>query len=554
MRRDRTARIAAAALAVGLLPSLPAAAASAAPRAKDEGSRPNVVFVLTDDLDVTTFLDAERFPEFDRLLVDQGTTFSNFFVTDSLCCPSRASTLRGQYVHSHQVLGNLPPSGGFEQFHALGEEASTVATWIDAAGYRTGLFGKYLNGYPTTVGPSYVPPGWDEWVSPSGGNPYAEYNYQLNENGTLVEHGAAPEDYLVDVLTQKTDDFIRSSARAKQPFFAYVAPYVPHQPATPAPRHLDAFPGVSAPRTASFDQADVDAEPTWLRNQAALAPETITYIDALYRRRLQSMLGVEDMIASIVDTLRDTGHLDDTYIVFSSDNGFHLGEHRLSPGKQTAFDEDIRVPLVVRGPMVPAGKRVDDFASNIDLAPTFAALARAKAPAFVEGQSLVPALHDEDGRHARDDVLVEHYARAGTRAGRAEGRRGGQRAGRRRQAASSLTAPTVAAAPDGQTGEPDDDSNPPVEGLPPAGPNAPVARPAQLSAPLIPEYAALRTARYLYVEYVTGERQLYDLRKDPDELHNLAATASADLLAGLATRLAQLRACGGVTCRRATQV
>ena len=153
----------------------------------------------------------------------QGVSFSHFYVDDSLCCPSRASILRGQLVHNTDVLNNQPPTGGFEKFHAKGRERSTVATWLHAAGYRTGLFGKYLNGYPNTVAARYVPPGWDTWVSPSGGNPYAEYHYQLNDNGNLVQYGHQPADYLVDVLSHKATDYIHASA-GKQPFFAYIAP------------------------------------------------------------------------------------------------------------------------------------------------------------------------------------------------------------------------------------------------------------------------------------------------------------------------------------------
>src|SRR5581483_8749215 len=172
-----------------------AAAVMTTPAGAATGSRrPNIVLVLTDDLDGTSYFDAQRFPVFHHLMVEQGMTFSDYFVTDSLCCPSRASLLRGQYVHDTDVLGNLPPSGGFERFHQLGEESSTVATWLQESGYRTGLFGKYLNGYPATATPTYVPAGWDEWVSPSAGNPYAEYGYQLNENGKLVDHGSAPSD------------------------------------------------------------------------------------------------------------------------------------------------------------------------------------------------------------------------------------------------------------------------------------------------------------------------------------------------------------------------
>ncbi len=485
-------------------------------------SRPNIVMVLTDDLDLRTYLDAKRFPKFHDLMTVPGTTFSNYFVTDSLCCPSRASILRGQYVHNHDVQGNIPPNGGFERWQQLHRDRSTVGTWLHDAGYRTGLLGKYLNGYPNTTSPTYVPPGWDTWASPAAGNAYAEYNYKLNENGKLRLYRKKPADYLVDVLARKAHDFIAAPKKG-QPFFLYVAPYVPHQPATPAPRYANAFPGVRAPRPPSFDQADLSAEPPWLARRPHLQPVVLNYIDQLARRRLQSMLGVEDMLETIVNTLRQTGQLDNTYIVFTSDNGFHLGEHRLPPGKQTAFEEDIHVPLVVRGPGVPAGRTVSSFAREIDLAPTFAALGRATTPGFVDGASLTPLLTGGDTGNATrrpNDVLIEHYATAGTRAGR-----------------RALTASI----------EPDDDAHPPVAGAPTRGPAAPVRTPAVLNVG-IPPYRALRNARYLYVEYTTGGRQLYDLTTDPDELHNLAATDPA-LVRTLATRLAALVRCSGASCR-----
>ena len=392
------------------------AAPTAASHAAASSTRPNIVLVLTDDLDATSYLDSTRFPELQDLMVKQGVSFSNFFVDESLCCPSRASILRGQYVHNHGVLGNGAPIGGFSRFHALGNESSTVATWLHARGYRTGLFGKYLNGYPQTVAPTYVPPGWDVWNSPSGGNPYGEYRYELNENGKLVQYGAQPSDYLVDVLAKKSVDFIQQSASSKKPFFMYVAPYVPHQPATPAPRYAGAFPGVQAPRPPSFDQADVSAEPQWLQHRHPLAPVVIRYIDDLYQRRLQDILGFEDLLKGVVDALQSTGKLDNTYVIFTSDNGFHLGQHRLPPGKQTPYDEDIRVPMIVRGPGIPAASSTTGIGMNIDLAPTIAALAGARTPSFVDGRSLVPLLRAPTAsRRWRTAAFVEHSANARTR-------------------------------------------------------------------------------------------------------------------------------------------
>jgi N-acetylglucosamine-6-sulfatase len=492
MKMERRAR-AFVVLLSGLLvvASLTTAAGASEPhsgRRGDSAKKPNVVLILTDDLNVTQYLDPSRFPKVDSLLVDEGTTFSNYFVTDSLCCPSRSSILRGQYVHNHDVRSNKPPLGGFEKFHTNGDESSTIATWLHEAGYRTGLLGKYLNGYPNGAEETFVPPGWDVWASPVRSGGYSGYNYRLNENGTIVPYGANPPDYMTDVLSRKSGEFIQQSA--DKPFFLYVAPFVPHSPATPAPRHADTFPDVQAPRTASFNQADMSAEPQWLRERPLLNDQQIASIDALYRKQLQSMLAVEDLIEHVVDTLRRTGQLDNTYVALTSDNGFHLGQHRLPQGKITAFDEDIRVPLVVRGPGVPSGKRVDDFAGNVDLAPTFAELGDAKAPSFVDGRSLAPAMHGKSADDARTGMLVEHFS-PNDQNGRTRRRGGG--------------------------------------------------------AP--PTYAAVRTDRYTYVEFVTGERQFYDLRADPDQVRNIVATADPEVVQDLAQQLASLRTCEARSCR-----
>lgn len=517
----------------------PAHAATSNAAAKpNAAARPNIVFILADDLDLTTY-DPAKFPVLRDMMATQGVTFSHFVVNDSLCCPSRASILRGQYVHNHGVEENGPPIGGFERFHALGDEKSTVGTWLHSAGYRTALLGKYLNNYPKTASARYVPPGWDQWASPSGGNPYSEYNYQLNENGTLVKYGRQPADYLVDVLAKKSVDFINTTA-GNQPFFMYVAPYVPHQPATPAPRYTAAFPNARAPHPPSLNQTELRAEPNWLRERPKLSPTIVAYIDDLYRRRLQDMLGVEDLLRDVVTALQAKGQLDNTYIFLGSDNGFHLGQHRLPPGKETAFDEDIRVPLWVRGPGVPQGKTVGQFAMNVDLAPTFAAIAGAKVPSFVDGRSLVPLLGTRSPPKVwRQDVFLEHY----------------RFASRGRARTSTTTTEPVSRfrnnspeAPD----DPDQDEGYNRAGITDAAQDAAAARINQVNpyGVSVPEYQAVRTSRYLYVEYTGGDRQLYDLARDPNEMHNVAGNAKASLLRELSSRLHALASCRAAGCRR----
>src|ERR671911_2794015 len=240
-------------------------AASAEP-----AERPNVIMILTDDLDAASI---SHMPNLKSLLIEEGTTFENAFVTDPLCCPSRATILRGQYAHNHEILSNEPPHGGFEKFRTLGHQNSTMATWLDAEGYRTIFVGKYMNGYEGT----HVPPGWDEWYAVSG-------NYMstdLNENGT-INHYDPEQDYLTDVLADRAVDYVGRPGGGSpsffvphRPFFMWLGTTVPHAPADPAPRHEGAFPDARLPRPPSFDEADVSDKPDWISDNPSLNPEQI---------------------------------------------------------------------------------------------------------------------------------------------------------------------------------------------------------------------------------------------------------------------------------------
>jgi N-acetylglucosamine-6-sulfatase len=346
---------------------------------------PNIVFVLSDDEDlgIHAFM-----PKVKALVEDQGAVFENFFVPYALCCPSRASILRGQYPHNTLVLGNLPPEGGFLTFRRLKLEESTIATWLQAAGYRTAFYGKYLNGYTEADAP---PAGWDEWHA-ANNDGYFNVNYKLNANGKVETYGDTPEDYLTDVIAEKAAGHIRRFAAEGRPFFLYVAPFSPHSPYNPAPRHADLFEDVELPHPPSFNEADVSDKPGFLGELPRLRDDQIDEIVAHYQRRLRCLQSVDDLVETLVRTLAETDELDNSYIVYTSDNGFHLGQHRMMEGKDTAYEEDIRVPLAIRGPGVPRGRRVQAMAMSIDLAPTFVAWARTDAPEFVDGRSLVPLL------------------------------------------------------------------------------------------------------------------------------------------------------------------
>lgn len=480
--------------------------------------RPNIILVLTDDLDTRVF---NRMPGREELLTDEGTTFSNSFVSLSLCCPSRTALLRGQYAHNTGIYTNNAPGGGFQAVHDGGLEASTAATWLRAAGYRTILLGKYLNGYPGTEGQTYIPPGWNEWHSPVGGIRYFDYN--LNENGRVNHYGTAPRDYLTDVISRKSNAFIRRRAEQGngQPFFMYIAPYAPHGPATPAPRHASQLPNAQAPRTPSFNEEDVDDKPAWVQSHPTLTASQRNQMDDLYRKRRQSMLAVENLLESLLETLEDTEQLENTYIFFTSDNGFHQGQHRLTSGKNTGFEEDLRVPLVVRGPGVPQGAVRGHLVANIDLAATFAELAGATIPGFVDGRSLVPLLRTSPPPAAswRQALLLEH-GWPGDPA-------------RPEEAVSSVLL---------EPSDPDDDDMEPVP--------VPLYQDPAGAVQAAPVFQGLRTAdRRSYIEYAGGERELYDLVTDPDQLANGYEGADPELVARLAAWLNLLRNCAGDTCR-----
>jgi arylsulfatase A-like enzyme len=345
------------------------------------------------------------------LLIEQGTSFENAFTSMSLCCPSRATILTGQYAHTNGIKGNKPPDGGSEVFRDEGLEEGTIATHLQEEGYRTAYLGKYLNGYGAD-NPTYVPPGWDEWYGKL--NEQRLYDYGINENGKEVSYGSEEGDFYTDVLSGQATDFVRRAAPEDQPFFAYVAPTAPHGPATPAERHEGAFAGEEAPKPPSFDEEDVSDKPSWRQDTERLSEEEISEIDSYHQKRLESMLAVDEMVGSLVDELGTTGELDNTYIAFTSDNGWLAGVHRFRSGKDRAYEESAHVPLFVRGPGVLAGAEVEKLALNTDFAPTFAELAGTEFDES-DGRSLAPLLHGEEPGVWRSSVLLEGFVGKGDR-------------------------------------------------------------------------------------------------------------------------------------------
>lgn len=446
---------------------------------------PNIVVIMTDDQDVGS---VEVMRNVKRLLTDRGTTFTNSFASYPWCCPSRATFLSGQYAHNHGVLGNHPPDGGQPLFR----EKETLPVWLSRAGYTTAYIGKYLNGYGQDK-PEHVPPGWNEWYAGVDPTTYRMWGYTLNENGALRTYGKKtvedPKLYQTDVLARKAVDYIKRKAPEKTPFFLSFMPLAPHvegkavkraiDPARatprPAPRHAGVFADRPLPTPPSFNEADVSDKPWHIRRLPLLEGDRLAKTTATYRARLGSLLAVDEAVAAIFAALQESGELDNTLVIYTSDNGWMQGEHRLPCCKNQPYDGASRVPLIMRGPGVAPGVVSETMVSNVDLAPTILEAAHAEPGLELDGRSLFRLVARTEPR----ELLLE--------------------TGPKRSGALS--------------------------------------------------YSGIRTRDELYVEYSTGERELYDLRKDP---HNLESKHDdpdyADRREDLAKRLKKLRTCHGKSC------
>ena len=353
--------------------------------------RPNILLILTDDHGPSDSLLA--MPNVQSEIVQKGIDFSNSFVTNPVCCPSRATILAGRYSHSTGVYTNESPLH-YAAFRD--DEKSTVATWLKNAGYHTALIGKYMNGYSGSA----VPPGWERWVAFKGVAGY--YNYTLREDGAIISYGSTEADYSTDVLATKAIDFIRG-VPANEPFFVHFSPYAAHGPLIAANRHLDAFTTTTFERSPSFTEADVSDKPAWVRN---LALKKAGAIDNFRREQLRTLLAADEAVANIIDTLESTGRLANTLIMFGSDNGYARGEHRFT-GKWAPYEEALRVPTAIRYDALISTPRSDPhLVLNVDWAQTFAEIGGVSAPG-AEGRSLVPLLTNPTAAW-RTEFLIEH--------------------------------------------------------------------------------------------------------------------------------------------------
>jgi N-acetylglucosamine-6-sulfatase len=493
--RRRSPVVALFALALALVP---AQAASA--------ERPNLVVVMTDD---QTVAELAAMPKTRRLVGGAGVSFRRSYVSYPVCCPSRATFLTGQYAHNHHVMGLYPPTGGYGRF----DKHNALPVWLQRAGYHTAHLGKFLNGYGDQQRAD-VPPGWSDWHATVDYSTYSMWGYTINHNGRLRTYGnpfnGRPRAlYQTDLIARTAESIIDRRAGGPKPLFMSLNFLAPHHESRsvqrrtgllvrPAPRHRNAVMSTPFARTASFNERDVSDKPRFLRRRPRLTAGDIAQIrqDALARRK--ALLAVDDGVRRIVRALKRARELDNTYVVFTSDNGYMQGEHRVRSGKMLPYDPSTRVPLLIRGPGIPARRESDELVANIDLAPTLLELAGAQAGKPVDGRSLMPFARNPGAPPSRRAILHE--------------------TGGRRYA---------------NTHEQDEQTN---------------SKPALRK---VMSYRAIRTRRWLYIRWRGGERELYNLRRDPDQMESLHAGRSHRRVRRvLAKRLRRLAHCRADACRR----
>jgi N-acetylglucosamine-6-sulfatase len=410
--RPRAWGVLAAAFAALTLSALLAVQSGSSAVSQVAPAKPNILVLMTDDQTVESL---RVMSNVNSLLARQGVTFANSFASYPLCCPSRATYITGQYGHNHTIMGNTPPAGGYDKLAPT--HANSLPAWLQRAGYRTVHLGKYLNGYGRAR-PLEVPAGWSEWYGSTDPSTYRFYNYTLNENGRLVTYGTGAANYQADVYNRKAVELVRRLAPAPQPFFLSVAFLAPHSGAprdpddlgaigspSPAPRHRNAFANQPLPAPPSLNEADVSDKPAAIRNRRVIPPAQLNAIRENYQQRLESLLSVDEAVRDILSALEATGELSRTLVIFTADNGFFHGEHRVPAGKVLVYEPSVRVPLIVRGPGVPRGVQRSNLVANVDLAATILDAAGGRADRRLDGRSLLPFARDPLVRSGRDILL-----------------------------------------------------------------------------------------------------------------------------------------------------
>jgi len=436
---------------------------------------PNILVIVTDDQTVGTW---NAMPQTDHRIVQRGVDFTHAFASNPMCCPSRAAILTGGFSTHSGVYSNGGPYGGMRAFNENGDEQRSLGALLDPT-YETAIFGKYLNGYAayakSGLTRGYAPPGWDEWQVQYENNG-AYYDYRLNVNGRIVRYGHTPKDYSPEVIGGRLRDWLDPSdgdgRDPSQPFFAMYTPFAPHGPPTPSARYGDdrRFANMPAFTSPALNEADVSDKPTYIRNLPLLGSKRLTSDQVAQRRPLEALYSVDRQIGLTLDQLKQQRVLHNTMIVVLSDNGTSMGEHRWTY-KLVPYERSIGVPMAIRFDPLTRSPRVErrQLVTTADVFSTVMAVARPGwAPDWpVDGVSLTGLLAGPQPRPIRPAVLLQNLF---------------------------------------------------------------LDRLGQVD---VPTYCGIRTRRWKYVVYsptpaepalVDGRQdvELYDLRHDPYELHNIA--------------------------------
>ncbi|XP_044136420.1 N-acetylglucosamine-6-sulfatase [Bufo gargarizans] len=478
--------------------------------AAGESRRPNVVLILTDDQDVSlggmTPLTKTK-----ALIADLGVTFTNAYVGSALCCPSRASILSGRYPHNHHVVNNTIEGNCSSKAWQKAQEPYTFPALLHSSGYQTFFAGKYLNQYGSedAGGIGHIPPGWSYWFALEKNSKY--YNYTLSENGRARNYGQNYSvDYLTDVLANISLDFLNYKSN-NEPFFMMIATPAPHSPWTAAPQYEGSFHDVTAPRNSNFNVHGKDKH--WLIRQAKtpMSNTSIQFLDNAFRKRWQTLLSVDDLVEKLLKQLQARGELDNTFIFFTSDNGYHTGQFSLPIDKRQLYEFDIKVPLLVRGPGVKPNQTSKALVANIDLGPTILEIAGYDLnKTQMDGMSYLPILKNSNETW-RTDILVEYQ---------------GESVNRTDPACPALGPGVSQCFPDC------------------------VCEDAYNNT-----YACVRTIckdhDLQYCEFDDAEVfvEVYNLTADPSQLTNIAKTIDQEILEKMNHRLMVLQSCSGVSCR-----